>query len=100
MDRYMKSVQKGKATASPELVKLWGTDAGSYRAANIVGSWQDFCMYWLSFTMWVLQDQHSLGKKLRELLLNHGSMKEVNVHIEREFIQDQTSLINTYDMTC
>ena len=62
------------------------------------------CMYYtavprLSFMtmMLVLQDQHSFsGKKLRELLLNHGSMKEVNLHIEREFVQDRMSLVNTW----
>jgi len=36
MDRYMKSVQRGKATATPELVKLWGSEAGSDRVANSV----------------------------------------------------------------
>ena len=28
MDRYMKNVHKGKVKADPELIKLWGTNAG------------------------------------------------------------------------
>ena len=81
MDRYFKSVQRGKATATPEVVKLWGSDSGSGRVAS-----KCVCMYAIVFTLY----QTYWGQKLRELLLAHGSMKEVNLEIQRETIQDWT----------
>ena len=56
----MKGVQKGKVTATPELVKLWGSEAGSYRVANRVNSF-DRMLYVLYCSTTVIIYDNDVG---------------------------------------
>ena len=81
MQRFTAAAKKGKVEASPELIKLWGTEAGramprSDSIYNIRTS--------VSILVWM-----ALGKKLRSMLYdNNMSMAEVNVAIVRESEQE------------
>ena len=47
MQRYATQAKKGKVTASPEVIKLWGTDAG--RTMAVTGP----CIYIYIFILYI-----------------------------------------------
>ncbi len=98
MQRFFSQHKKKKVTASPELVKLWGTSAGRVLAENCWMArtcWTYLMLLHLHhLQFWMVHHQNHLGEKLRGLLhKNNMDMSLVNLQIERESIQDYSKFL-------